>query len=303
MFVHILQVDSAGHAHGHDSPEYHDAATRADALVGTLVAAAPDARWFLLSDHGHLPHGGHGGEERAIRHVRGCIVGPGVGPGRGELVHVVDVSRAIADSVGAKLPPESMARPLSVALAAPLGPDEALPGLPPGRAAFALALLVLGAVLASTCVRRWWLAPWWFVAAFGALLAFVGAPTLSQPWIYAPSGVEMSLVWLPALAICAVTTYAGLGATTLPRVLVAQLGLPLAALAAAFTACGAWPVLAGVHVAPVVPRVTAWTSPLLLVTAHGAAAAALAVLARLARPASGRRAPPGMPRSEPAAGA
>lgn len=304
VFVHVLQVDTAGHAHGHDSPEYHAAATGADALVAALVAGAPDARWFLLSDHGHLdgPHGGHGGEEREIRHVRGCIVGPGVRPGRGELVHVVDVSRAIADSVGAVLPPQTQARPLSVALAAPLEPDQAVPSLPPLRVALALAVLVLGAVLASTCVRQWWLAPWWFVLACGALLVVRGAPTLSRPWIYAPSGLAMTEVWLPALAVCLATTYAGLGVTTLPRVLAAQLGVPLAAVAAAFTACGAWPAVLGAHVAPVVPRVTAWMSPLLLVAAHGSAAAALGVLGRLARSASGRRAPPETPRSAPGAG-
>ncbi len=38
----------------------------------------PDARWFLLSDHGHLPAGGHGGEEPSVRQVEGCIAGPGI---------------------------------------------------------------------------------------------------------------------------------------------------------------------------------------------------------------------------------
>src|SRR5512140_3827578 len=78
VFVHILRVDTAGHKHGGDSPEYRAAALSADAILDALVAAAPGARWFLLSDHGHLdgPHGGHGGEERDVRQVEGCIVGP-----------------------------------------------------------------------------------------------------------------------------------------------------------------------------------------------------------------------------------
>src|SRR4029079_16458015 len=112
---------------GPDSPEYREAAAQADALVASLVAAAPDARWFVLSDHGHLPGGGHGGQERTIRQVAGCIAGPGIAPARGQLVHIVDSARAIADSVGVTLDPASRARPLSVALAAPLGPDESVP--------------------------------------------------------------------------------------------------------------------------------------------------------------------------------
>ena len=304
VFVHVLEVDSAGHHHGHDSPEYRAAAADADALLASLVAAAPDARWFLLSDHGHLdgPHGGHGGEEREIRQVEGCIVGPGIQPARGELVHIVDVARAIANSVGATLDPTSRGRPLSVALAAPLGPDQALPPLPLVPTVLALFVLVIGGVLAAACVRRWWLAPWWFFAGCGALLAVRGAPTLSQPWVYAPTGLAMTYAWLPALVICAVTVWLGLGVSTLPRVLVAQLALPLAAVAAAFTACGAWPALVGSHVAPVVPRITGWMSPLLLLAAHGSAAAALAVFGRTVRSAFGRPSPPETPRTGPAAG-
>jgi hypothetical protein len=304
VFVHVLSVDAAGHQHGHDSAEYREVATRADAILGELVAAAPDARWFLLSDHGHLngPRGGHGGEERDVRQVAGCIAGPGVAPARGELVHIVDVSRAIADSVDARLDAASRGRPLSVALAAPLAPDQALPPVALGKTLLALVVLVAGGIAAAWGVRRWWLAPWWFLIAVAALVVLRGQPSLSMPMIYAPRGLDMTYVWLPALAIAAVATYFGLRATTLMRVVLAQLALPLAAVAAAITACGAWPALVGEHVAPVVPRVTAWSSPLLLIAAHGSAAVALAVLGRIVRSAFGRRAPPAPPRSAPAAG-
>ena len=298
VFVHVLEVDTAGHHHGHDSPEYRDAAAHADGVLAALEQTAPDARWFVLSDHGHLPGGGHGGEERDIRQVAGCIAGPGVQPARGELVHVVDVSRAIADSVGAKLDPASQGRPLSVALASPLAPDQAVPPLAAGAMALAIALVILGGIAASWGVRQWWLAPWWFFLAVAALLVMYGPPSLSRPMVYAPLRFEMTLVWLPALAVLVAVTWAGLGATTLPRVVLSQLGLPLAAVAGAFTACGAWPAFFGAHVAPVVPRVTAWMSPLLLIAAHGSAAVALAVLGRSAHSAFGRRAPPESPRSE-----
>ncbi len=281
VFVHALSVDAAGHQHGHDSPEYRAAAADAGATLAMLVAAAPDARWFLLSDHGHRdgPRGGHGGEERAVRQVAGCIVGPGVAPARGQLVHVVDVARAIADSVGAKLDNASPARPLPVALAVPLEPDQALPALPIATGAIAIALVVLAA-FASAWPRRWWLWPWWLAIAAGVFVLVRGEPTLSTPMIYAPAGRAMYVTWLPGLAVAAVATWFGLAVTTLARVIVAQLALPFAAAAAALTACGAWRALAGAEVAPVVPRFTAYSSPLLLAAAWGAFAVAVGVLAR-----------------------
>jgi arylsulfatase A-like enzyme len=48
VFVHVLRVDVAGHAFGGDSPEYHAKAEDADAILGKLVDAARDARWFVL---------------------------------------------------------------------------------------------------------------------------------------------------------------------------------------------------------------------------------------------------------------
>ena len=301
VFVHVLEVDAAGHAHGHDSEQYRAVAADADHIVAQLVADAPDARWFLVSDHGHLngSHGGHGGEEREVRQVAGCIAGPGVARASGSLVHVVDIARAIADSTGAKLDSQSRGRPLSVALTSPLDPDQAVPTVPGGRAALAIALLIIGAIAVSYGVRRWWLAPWWFALAGASLVVVRGEPTLSTPMTYAPSGLDMTLAWLPALAVCAVTTWHGLRVARLRAVVASQLGLPVAAIAAAFTACGAWPAMFGAEVAPVAPHVTAWASAVLLVTAHGSAAVALAVLGKSARSAFGRRAPPETPRSAP----
>jgi hypothetical protein len=302
VFVHVLRVDVAGHAKGRDSELYRDTAREADALLLQMTRAVPDARWFLLSDHGHLPGGGHGGEERAVRQVEGCIVGPGIAPARGGPVHVVDIARAIADSAGVALDPASPARPLSVALATPLGDDAALPRLSLGRRLLAIVLIALGlAATAWGMTRRAWLAPAWFALAVIALVAVRGEPTLSMSMVYRPEGRAMYVTWLAALPITAVATWFGLGVTTLPRVIAAQLALPAAVLLALVTACGAWPMFVGAEVAPVVPRFTAWLSPALLVTAHGSLAVALAVLGRTARSAFGRRAPAETPRTGPAA--
>src|SRR5690606_34607212 len=148
VFVHVLRVDTAGHrASGQGSPGYDEAARTADALLGQLMDAARAAhptgtRWFVLSDHGHRGAaligraGGHGGSEPAIRQVRGCITGaldhePPVRPGT--YIHLVDMARAIADSLGVTLSPGAAGRPLHAAAAAPVETDATLPSPSPGR--------------------------------------------------------------------------------------------------------------------------------------------------------------------------
>jgi hypothetical protein len=290
VFVHVLRVDTAGHKHGIDA-EYAKVATEADAILGRLVAADPGARWFVLSDHGHLPTGGHGGEEDAIRHVQGCIAGPGVAVAKADLVHVVDVARAIADSVGAQLDPASRGRPLTAAIAGPLAQDQGLPPMPLGAGALAIFIVVAGLGATSWAVRKWWLVPWWFIVAGVGLVVLRGAPSLSTPMIYKPEGREMWTTFVPGLALAFAATWFGMRRTTLVRVLVAQLAVPVAAAAAALTATGAWSTLLGAHLAPVVPRFTALMSPLLLMLAYGAAAVAGGLVASVLQPLF-RRSPP-----------
>jgi len=297
VFVHVLRVDTMGHRVGRASPAYAATAGEADAILGTLVAAAPDARWFAISDHGHLDGGGHGGEERELRRVQGCIAGPGIDRGHGGPVHVVDVARAIADSVGVSLDARSAARPLGAALAAPFDDDRTVPALPLGTGALAIFIIALGGAASYLAARRWWLWPWWLVVGCTSLVLVRGLPTLSMTMVFAPAGRAMYLTWLPSLAIAAVATYAGLGRTSLGRTLVAQLALPAAVLAATITACGAWRTMFGAAIAPVVPHYTAWLSALLLFTAHGAAAVALGLLGRYGRSAFDRRARPETPQT------
>ena len=300
VFVHLLRVDTAGHKHG-IGVEYLKAATESDAIVGALIDADPSARWFLLSDHGHIATGGHGGQERDVRHVQGCIAGAGVPVATGGPVHVVDVARALAESVGATLDPASRGRPLSAAIASPLAPDQGVPPMGLAAGALAIFILVAGLALSSWGVRKWYLAPWWFVIAGALLIAIRGMPSLSTPMIYKPEGRDMYLAWLPALAVAMACTAVGVYRTPIARVVIAQLALPLAAVAACVTATGGWAALFGESVAPVVPYFTAWMSPLLLVAAHGSAAVALAVLATSVHRSFGRRAPAEPPRSERAA--
>ena len=304
VFVHILRVDTTGHSHGVGAI-YLEAAVEADLILDRLVEADPAARWFVLSDHGHIAGGGHGGEERDVRQVRGCIAGPGIVAESGDpaRIHVIDVARALADSTGATLDAGSRGRPIAAARSAPLAGDQAVPPIGLGPGVIAIFLVVVG-IAASLwgARRRWWLAPWWFVAACASLYVVRGEPTLSTGWIYKPEGREMYVTWLPALALAAAS--AGLTRTVpLGRVVAAQLGLPAFATAAAMAACGAWSVVFGAEVAPVVPRYTAWMLALVLMVAHGAAAVALGVLARLVLRAFDRRGPSAPRRSARAADA
>jgi hypothetical protein len=209
---------------------------------------------------------------------------------RGHLgpIHIVDVARAIADSLGVALDSRSPGRALPDALAAPFDGDQAVPALPLGTGAFAIFLVVAGAAASYLAAGRWWLWPWWCAIACASLVFVRGLPTLSMGMVYAPAGRAMYETWLPSLLLAAAATYAGLARTSLWRVLVAQLALPVAAVAAVITACGAWRTLVGATIAPVVPHYTAWLSALLLLAAHGAAAVALGIVARVVRAALAR---------------
>lgn len=288
VFVHILRVDTAGHKAGRESALYQVAAGSADALLGTLVALGPDdARWFVLSDHGHMAQGGHGGEERELRQVEGCIAGPDVPHVRGGPIHAVDVSRAIADALGVKLSAEARGRTFAAAIRSPLISDQAVPPMPLGRGAGAIFILFIGAALSYVFSRTWWLGPWWFGLGIICFIVVHGEPTLSTWLVWAPTGRAMYVTWIPALLLLLVTAI--LGMKELPvRAVVSLLALPVGAVAAAMTATRSWPLLVGHHVAPVVPHVTAWMSPLILITAQGCAVVALGLLARSAQRAFGR---------------
>ena len=305
-FVHVLRVDTVGHKKGRASPEWTGAILQADAILADLIAAGdlahPDARWFVLADHGHVARGGHAGEDRAIRRVRACIAGAGVAPGTGGPIALVDLSRALADSVGVVLAPPAAGRPLAGAIAAPLAGDELVPGVPRGRAiAAALALLLGAAITAAALGRRaalW--GPWWWLVSIAAVLIALGPPTLNASWMYAPkgdaiadparAGTYLAVLWVAAAVL--------LADRPAWRVALAQVALPLAGVVAALILCGGLPVLWGdVVAAPIAPRWTAWASVLMVITARALWAVALALLATAFLPASDRAARWGTRRS------
>ncbi len=271
VFVHVLRIDEAGHAHGGDAPAYATAATEADAWLQQWLAAAPvGARWIVLADHGHRPGGGHGDAEPEIRIVRACVLG-GVTPADRSAtpIHLVDLHRMLAEALGLAPLADAPGRPLEQALADPR-PDATLPRPGPWAWSLAACVLALG-VLASwlpPAARRF--APWLPLSLLG-VLAVHGAVTLSNPAVYPPLGAGVLLAAMPGFVYLAIAFALRPGARAAAR----ALALPLAASLA--TA-----ILAGVPAAlldrapPLVPRASAWCSVCFTVTGGALATVALA---------------------------
>lgn len=278
-FVHILRADAAGHESGRASDAFREAARGADRILDALLGADRDAhgdtsRWLVLADHGHRAGGGHGGPEPSIRLVRACLAGdlgrapPGARPGA--LIHLVDLSRAIADSLGVQPDPKSAGRPLAAALAAPPQPGATLPrpSGPRWILAAALLCLALAAPLLAAGLRRLWLLPWWWLAGYGAVVLLESVPTLSEPMIYPAHPRAMLVAAAGGLALLAITGAAALRSLDPLRATVALLLPPVALADAALVLCAGTP--------PLMPVWSAHAS--LALTFAFAAAAVLAAL-------------------------
>jgi predicted AlkP superfamily pyrophosphatase or phosphodiesterase len=87
-FVYLGAVDVVGHVLG-AGPAYREAARAADRRVGRLLDAVrsrpcvADEAWttVVVTDHGHLDQGGHGGREPEVATAWAAAAGPGLGPG------------------------------------------------------------------------------------------------------------------------------------------------------------------------------------------------------------------------------
>jgi predicted AlkP superfamily pyrophosphatase or phosphodiesterase len=107
-FVYLGDVDETGHELGIGA-EYTAAVERADARVGRLLAtlrARPpygDEAWtvIVVTDHGHVDAGGHGGDSDVERTAWIAARGPGIvaGAEMGTLRHV-DVAAHVYEALG-----------------------------------------------------------------------------------------------------------------------------------------------------------------------------------------------------------
>jgi hypothetical protein len=290
-FVHVLRVDKAGHRGGSRSEGYRTAARWADGLLRQLLEAAPvDARtrWFVLSDHGHRDRGGHGGEERAMRIVRACLGGGATANVGGGSVHLVDLARALRDSLGLA-PGAGPGRPLAVAVAHP-DRDATLPRVPAGRllmaALIALAGLgysVVGAarsgkLLGARRAGKLLAFPWWLPTSYLGVIVLRGVPTLSNPIVYPPLGWDAVLAGVPGLVVLAVA-FVAVGRRAPVAFCGQQLALPAALAVAALVGCrGLEALVDGRAGPPLSPHWTAHASVLLSLLAAAALTLALACL-------------------------
>ncbi|APR78565.1 Hypothetical protein A7982_03912 [Minicystis rosea] len=119
-FLYIGEVDDAGHEHGGRSAEYQRAARKAGALIASRMRSLDPERDSLvvLSDHGHLASGGHGGTEPEVMHA--FMLGVGAAFRRGiqlEERPMHDVAATLSVIAGVRAPSSSLGLPMLDALA------------------------------------------------------------------------------------------------------------------------------------------------------------------------------------------
>ncbi len=102
MFLHLDNVDHAGHAHGWYSKQYYEAVADADGYMGQVLdmvdaLSARDSTYILLtSDHGGTKHG-HGKNSLAEIQIPWILAGPGIAPGRIAVpVNIFDTALTVA---------------------------------------------------------------------------------------------------------------------------------------------------------------------------------------------------------------
>lgn len=111
VFVHLDEVDAAGHSAGTNGAGYSRALAKVDGELGQILAAV-DARsaaedWVVVvtADHGHTPTGGHGGNSAAERKVFVVAAGPGIEAGVRHDVKISDVAPTMLSAIGISTDP------------------------------------------------------------------------------------------------------------------------------------------------------------------------------------------------------
>lgn len=106
LVVHLPDLDEAGHAHGGLSPQYRETAGKVDADISRLVTGlqADRTTFVVVTDHGHVATGGHGGWEPEVLNVPGIFSGSAVvlGTTSGTLEQVAPTVSAL---LGIRVPP------------------------------------------------------------------------------------------------------------------------------------------------------------------------------------------------------
>jgi hypothetical protein len=115
ILIHLDQVDYAGHHEGGPrDPNWAAAARRVDDHLRQIAAGLDLAQDTLLviSDHGHIDQGGHGGPEAVTLAEPFILVGQGVLPGEYPQVEMADIAPTAAALLGTNLPASNQGRVL-----------------------------------------------------------------------------------------------------------------------------------------------------------------------------------------------
>lgn len=130
VLVHIDQVDTAGHYQGGPvDPRWNQAASSADGLLAEILAQLDleQDTVLVLSDHGQIDSGGHGGDEAVVLQEPFVLAGAGVKPGEYGEIDMVDVAPTLAALLGTNLPASSQGHVLTEMLDLPPQAVAALP--------------------------------------------------------------------------------------------------------------------------------------------------------------------------------
>ncbi len=115
VLIHLDQVDYAGHHEGGPiDPRWDAAANRTDQLlqqIGTTMDLTKDTL-LVISDHGQIDRGGHGGQDPIVLMEPFVMAGKGVVPGNYGDVQMVDVAPTVAAILGTNIPATNEGHPL-----------------------------------------------------------------------------------------------------------------------------------------------------------------------------------------------
>jgi predicted AlkP superfamily pyrophosphatase or phosphodiesterase len=84
LWVGFADIDEAGHEYGASSNQYKEAIKGSSDAIMSIINALKErgilerTLLIILSDHGHLNTGGHGGNEIEVRKIYLSMMGPGV---------------------------------------------------------------------------------------------------------------------------------------------------------------------------------------------------------------------------------
>lgn len=130
VLIHLDQVDYAGHHEGGpQSPNWDAAAARVDAMLARILEELDLSKdtIVILSDHGQIDAGGHGGQDPVCLLEPFVIAGAGIIPGDYGDIQMVDVAPTLSALLGINLPASTQGEVKTEMLEIPVSVLQNLP--------------------------------------------------------------------------------------------------------------------------------------------------------------------------------